>query len=98
MSFWLVVGVCAALFVLVVAVAGSLNLFNQPMSDESSSQAVAVLPEDFTDADVEQLRFTTELRGYRPDEVDQVLDRLRERIAELESERPGASVPPQTGE
>lgn len=50
-----------------------------------------LLPHEPTAADVDRLRFSLGLRGYRMDQVDQVLDRLREalnrqqlRIAELE--------------
>lgn len=45
----------------------------------------------FTAADLDRLRFSTGLRGYRMDEVDEVLDRLsgelREREAELDELR-----------
>ncbi|WP_136089718.1 DivIVA domain-containing protein [Auritidibacter ignavus] len=32
--------------------------------------------------DIDQIRFSTALRGYRADQVDQVLDRLTEALAE----------------
>ncbi|WP_432496604.1 DivIVA domain-containing protein [Kineococcus auxinigenes] len=37
-------------------------------------------------ADVDEVRFSTALRGYRMDEVDAVLDRLREEIRERDEE------------
>ncbi len=86
MSIWLVIGVAAALFVLVVALAGSLGVFNQPMSQETTSVPVAALPEGFAPEELSTLRFTPALRGYRPDEVDAVLDGCRLRIAELEAQ------------
>jgi DivIVA domain-containing protein len=53
---------------------------------------LAELPPQPTAADVDALRFSLGLRGYRMDEVDRVLDHLRDeltardlRIAELEA-------------
>ncbi|NAZ85977.1 DivIVA domain-containing protein [Kineococcus indalonis] len=37
-------------------------------------------------ADVDDVRFSTALRGYRMDEVDAVLERLREEIRERDEE------------
>ncbi|WP_337061929.1 DivIVA domain-containing protein [Kineococcus sp. G2] len=37
-------------------------------------------------ADVDEVRFSVALRGYRMDEVDAVLDRLREEIRERDEE------------
>ncbi|WP_432488029.1 DivIVA domain-containing protein [Kineococcus sp. SYSU DK018] len=37
-------------------------------------------------ADVDEVRFSSALRGYRMDEVDAVLDRLREEIRERDEE------------
>ncbi|WP_432491586.1 DivIVA domain-containing protein [Kineococcus gypseus] len=37
-------------------------------------------------SDVDEVRFTPALRGYRMDEVDAVLDRLREEIRERDEE------------
>jgi DivIVA domain-containing protein len=95
MSIWLVIGVAAALFVLVVALAGSLGAFNQPMAPETTSVAAAALPADFASEELSILRFTPALRGYRPDEVDAALDACRLRIAELEAqlETSGQSAP-----
>jgi DivIVA domain-containing protein len=46
-------------------------------------------PGDLTPGDLDEVKFTTALRGYRMDEVDQVLDRLRDELR-----RNGASVEP----
>ena len=54
----------------------------------SSSPFRGLPPEGFVPADLEGLRFTPVLRGYRMDEVDQVLDQvgdqLRRRDAEID--------------
>ncbi len=48
-----------------------------PMADVEPDRASIGLPEtDMTADDVADVRFATALRGYRMDEVDQVLDRL----------------------
>ena len=45
-----------------------------------------LLPERPTPADVDRLRFSLGLRGYRMDQVDEVLDRLRDQLAVQQSE------------
>ena len=40
-----------------------------------------LLPEELAPADVDRLRFSLGLRGYRMDQVDEVLDRLRDELA-----------------
>lgn len=59
-----------------------------------------LLPQQPTPADVDRVRFSLGLRGYRMDQVDEVLDRLRDelaakdrRIALLESAEPGRHAP-----
>ncbi|MYM20801.1 DivIVA domain-containing protein [Brevibacterium sp. 5221] len=91
MPVWIVVGVCAAVFVMVIAVAGSFNLFNGGMPAASESEPRPGLPADFAAADIAQLRFSPALRGYRPDEVDAALDALHDRIAQLEAGREPAA-------
>lgn len=66
--------------------------------DDGFDQPVAnlppvLLPAEAEPADVDRLRFAVGLRGYRMDQVDQVLDELRDqlaakdrRIAELRAE------------
>lgn len=58
-----------------------------------------LLPGTPAPADVDRLRFSLGLRGYRMDQVDEVLDRLRDelsakelRIAELESALSGTAL------
>ena len=54
--------------------------------DDGFDQPVAnlppvLLPADAEPADVDRLRFAVGLRGYRMDQVDQVLDELRDQLA-----------------
>lgn len=45
-----------------------------------------LLPADAAPADVNRVRFSLGLRGYRMDQVDQVLDELRDQIAAKDEE------------
>jgi DivIVA domain-containing protein len=65
-----------------------------------------LLPADARPADVDHVRFSLGLRGYRMDQVDQVLDELRDQLAakdaelaELRSRLPDAEqvAPPEVG-
>ena len=53
-----------------------------------------LLPEDAKPVDVDSLRFALGLRGYRMDQVDQVLDELRDQLQakDREIQRLGALV------
>lgn len=82
MPLWIVIGVAAAIFVLVIVLAASYNLFSADAADESEGVR-EVLEPGFTEADVESLRFRPAFRGYRMDEVDQVVSSLGQRIHEL---------------
>ena len=71
------------------------------LPDVDPDRPPTAMPEDrpVESADVDAVRFTVGMRGYRMDEVDEVLDRLAaevaardERIAELES-RVGDGAP-----
>lgn len=55
-----------------------------PLSEAVSSTPAAELPALPTAQDVAGVRFDTALRGYRMDQVDQVLDLLQRRLTELE--------------
>ncbi len=85
MPFWIVLGVAAAVFVLVIVLAASFNLFSSDAAEETE-QRRDILPSDFTSADLEQVTFRPALRGYRMDEVDAVLAALRCRLREFESQ------------
>ncbi|MGN7147894.1 DivIVA domain-containing protein [Arthrobacter sp. SAFR-179] len=48
-----------------------------------------LLPERAAPGDIEQVRFSLGLRGYRMDQVDQVLDELRDQLATRDAELAG---------
>lgn len=57
-----------------------------PLTDDGFDEPVAslppvLLPADAKPADVDHVRFSLGLRGYRMDQVDEVLDDLRDQIA-----------------
>nr|WP_240897767.1 DivIVA domain-containing protein [Kineococcus vitellinus] len=57
------------------------------MAPATSTRPFRGLPEGpVRAADVDAVRFSLGLRGYRMDEVDAVLDRLREEIRERDEE------------
>lgn len=65
-----------------------------PMADPVASTPHHGLPPgDLRAADLDAVRFDTALRGYRMDQVDDVLDRVRKQIADLESEVASAPTP-----
>lgn len=79
---WIILGVCAAVFVLVIAFAGARGAFDGGMSDEEADVPPAQrLTDDAGADDIAALRFTPTLWGYRPAEVDDALSRLQARIA-----------------
>jgi DivIVA domain-containing protein len=89
------VGVVAAVVVgiaVLVGVALVLGLVDSPMSREPSDRLDSGLPADrhLTSADVGGLRFRVGLRGYRMDDVDRALGRLRDALHESEQR----SAPP----
>ncbi|GAA4391327.1 DivIVA domain-containing protein [Brevibacterium sp. NPDC049920] len=95
MPMWIVLGVCAAVFFMAVAVAGAFNLFNGGMPAAGDERPRRLLASDFTAGDLEAVAFSPAIRGYRMDEVDAVYSemahriRLQEdRIAVLESRLP----------
>ena len=51
--------------------------FDQPVANLPP----VLLPADAAPADVDRVRFSLGLRGYRMDQVDQVLDELRDQLA-----------------
>lgn len=97
MPVWIVLGVCAAIFFMAVAVAGAFNLFDGGMPAEGDQRPRRLLRSDFTVDDLSRVAFSPAVRGYRMDEVDAVMSemshriRLQEdRIAVLESRLPAA--------
>lgn len=81
---WIVIGVAAAIFVLVFVVAATFNVFSAETVDEAEERWTG-LPEGFTGADLETVTFRPALRGYRMEDVDQAMQILRERLDELEA-------------
>jgi len=67
-----------------------------PMSEPTTTQGDPGLGEDFAATEIASVRFDTALRGYRMDQVDAVLDRLQDRIAELEGRTQGVAEPERT--
>jgi DivIVA domain-containing protein len=66
------------------AVMGKIGGF---MADPTSSQSFAGVPAGPLSADaLEQLHFDQALRGYRMNQVDEVIDALGARVRELETE------------
>ena len=61
------------------------RLHYDPLAEATTTQSEPQLSDGFAADEIASLRFDTALRGYRMDQVDAVLDRLQERIAELES-------------
>jgi DivIVA domain-containing protein len=100
--YWLQLVVIVALLAAVgwLAIGGGGH-----MSDPVPDRPDLALPEDGLLArdDVDRVRFSVGARGYRMDEVDDVLDRLaneielrERRIAELEGRAPESEVSPES--
>ena len=104
MSLWIVLGICAAVFVMFVVVAGTYNLFDVGAAPGTDDPPRTPLPETWTAADLDRVTFTPVLRGYRMDEVDAVIASLRDRLTELEGtsaadpSEPAEEEPPATAE
>lgn len=75
-----------------------LDGFDEPVP----SLPPVLLPAEASPADVDRVRFALGLRGYRMDQVDQVLDELRDQLAardrEIERLRAELHAPAQPGE
>jgi DivIVA domain-containing protein len=92
-NLFLVLIVIVLIGLTVAAVMGKISGF---MADPTSSQSFSAVPAaPFSADDMAQLRFDQALRGYRMDEVDEVIDALTGRLRELESQVASLSV---TGE
>ncbi len=84
---------------------GASASFEDGFDEPVASLPPVLLPEHAAAADIDRLRFAVGLRGYRMDQVDQVLDDLRDQITakdqkiealgeELERLRPPAEQGP----
>ncbi|MGC3021573.1 MULTISPECIES: DivIVA domain-containing protein [unclassified Brevibacterium] len=84
MPLWIVIGVAAAIFVLVIVIAASFNVFAAETGDEAQERWTG-LPEGFTSADLDTVGFRPALRGYRMEDVDEAMQILQDRLRVLES-------------
>jgi DivIVA domain-containing protein len=92
------------LIVMAVVVVGGFfalltgRLGYDPMAPATTTQSAPVLSGEIAASEIPTIRFDTALRGYRMDQVDAVLDRLQDRIEQLEAERAqGHRVPDEPG-
>lgn len=93
MNLFLVLIVIVIIGLTVAAVMGTVS---GSMADPTSSRSFSGVPAGpFSAADVARLHFDQALRGYRMDEVDEVIDALTGRLRELESQVASLAV---TGE
>jgi DivIVA domain-containing protein len=79
---------CAAVAA-AAAVALVVGRVDGTMGEATSSLAHQTLPDDrpLTDADIAAVRFDVGVRGYRMDQVDDLVDRLRDELERLRTER-----------
>ena len=83
---WVLFTVVAVLLVGVFAGLLAGRIRYDPLSEAVTSQPDTGLTDDFTARSVSDIHFDTALRGYRMDQVDQVLDALQDRLSEQERE------------
>ena len=62
------------------------GLFDSGFEQPVANLPPVLLPADAAPADVDRVRFSLGLRGYRMDQVDQVLDDLRDQLASKREE------------
>ncbi|WP_349829480.1 hypothetical protein [Brevibacterium litoralis] len=107
MSVWLVLGVCAAVFVMAVVVAAAWGLFDaSPLTDRFDEVATdpgddlrrTTLPADVRSTDLDGLRFPPALRGYRAEDVDRVITVLAARLAEYEAREDAPATSGESGQ
>lgn len=82
---WVLFIVVAVLLIGGFAALISGRIGYDPLSEPTTTQSDPGLREEFAAREIASVRFDTALRGYRMDQVDRVLDRLQDRIAELEA-------------
>ena len=86
------VALLVAVVLIGLTMAAVMGRVDGSLVEPTSSSSYVPLPTDpLTDEDVAAMRFDTGLRGYRMDQVDDVLDRLVAEIARLRST--GAPAP-----
>lgn len=65
------------------------TVFDDGFDEPVASLPPVLLPAEAKPADVDHVRFALGLRGYRMDQVDQVLDELRDQLASKDAEIAG---------
>ena len=97
MNLFLVLIVILLIGLTTAAVMGKIGGF---MADRTSSQSFSGVPAGpLSSENLAQLHFDQALRGYRMDQVDEVIDALSARVRELESEAAGkGTFSPAAGE
>ncbi|WEV78093.1 DivIVA domain-containing protein [Janibacter cremeus] len=91
---WVLLIVVAVLVAVATAAVVVGRFTPDPMADPVTSTPHHGLPAGtIRSGDVAEVTFDTALRGYRMDQVDDVMDRLQQRIADLESEGRDTSRP-----
>jgi DivIVA domain-containing protein len=83
---WVLLALVAVAVVAVTLAAASGRLAIDPMSPPVRTTPPTGLPADPVAADLDDVRFDTALRGYRMDQVDEVLGVLRATLDERERE------------
>ncbi len=74
------------------AVAYTLGQFDSMRPAPPESGAIGLPDGPVEPAAIDRTRFGLSFRGYRMDEVDAVLDRLRDELARREDESPGGAA------
>ena len=93
MILFLVLIVVLLIGLTTAAVMGKIGGF---MADPTSSQSFGGVPaESLSTDDIAQLHFDQALRGYRMDQVDEVIDALSARLREFETEVASLRAPGQ---
>ncbi len=81
-----------AVLVAVATAAAVLGRVDGSLADATTTSSHVPLPDDaITPGDLDGLRFDTALRGYRMNQVDGVIDRLRREIDDLEGRLAGGA-------
>lgn len=80
----LLIGVLLIAAIAVVVVAGTG--FARPLSDPVETLPAVTLPDRPRAEDIARVRFSLGVRGYRADQVDEVLERLARQLARAEAE------------
>ncbi len=81
---WIVFLLVALLVIAVTAAAFFGRITPSPIPPPVTSTPLPLLESPIAADDIAAIRFDTALRGYRADQVDEVMDRLEERIRQLE--------------